>query len=143
MKAIYPVRIEKEKEGEYLVQGLSPLDNVLTWGATLDEALSNAGEALTGILESMLDHGVEIPDPVPGRKEKDVYWIEPDLKVAVPILIRKARLESGLTLEELAGRIGVSYQQVQRWERPGTNPTIASLKKVFRALGKKIELSVA
>jgi len=143
MKVTYPVRIEKEKEGEYLVQGLPPLDNVLTWGATLDEALDNASEALTGILESMLDHGVDIPEPVAGKKEKDTYWIEPDPKVAVPILIRKARLESGLTLEELAGRIGVSYQQVQRWERSGTNPTIASLKKVFRALGKKIELSVA
>jgi antitoxin HicB len=143
MKAIYPVRIEKEKEGEYLVQGIPPLDNVLTWGSTLDEALANAGEVLTGILESMLDRGVDIPDPVASKKEKDIYWIEPDPKVAIPILIRKARLESGLTLEELAGRIGVSYQQVQRWERSGTNPTIASLKKVFRALGKNIELSVA
>jgi len=144
MKISYPVKIEKESDEEYLVQGLAPLDNVLTYGMTLSEALDNAREALTGVLGSMLDHGMEIPDPsVVGREAKDIYWIEAAPKVAIPILIRKARIESGLTLEELAQKAGVAYQQVQRWERSGTNPTVSSLEKVFKALDKKLELSVA
>ncbi len=144
MKISYPVKIEKGSEEEYLVQGLSPLDNVLTYGMTLSEALDNAREALTGVLGSMLDHGMDIPDPfVQEGKQEGVYWIEPAPKVAIPILIRKARIESGLTLEELAQKAGVAYQQVQRWERSGTNPTVSSLEKIFRALDKKLELSVA
>lgn len=145
MKILYPVRIDKDEEsGALLVEGLVPLTNVLTYGNTLEDALENAREALTGILGAMLDHGDDIPDPVnPSKKEEDIYWIEPDPKVAIPILVRKARLEAGMTLEELAGKAGVTYQQIQRWERSGTNPTISSLEKVFRAMGKKLELEVA
>lgn len=144
MKILYPVRIEKDEEsGALFVEGLTPLTNVLTYGNTLEDALENAREVLTGILGSMLDHGDDIPDPgAPKGKEKDIYWIEPDPKVAIPILVRKVRLEAGMTLEELAGKAGVTYQQIQKWERSGTNPTISSLEKVFRAMGRKLELEV-
>lgn len=142
MIVTYPVRIEKS-EGTYLVKGIAPFDNVLTYGTTLTEAIENAREALTGVLGSMLDHGMRIPDPIhPVEKTEGIHWIEPDPKVAIPILIRKARLEAGLTLDELAEKVGVTYQQVQKWERAGTNPTLTSLEKIFRALGKKIDLSV-
>jgi predicted RNase H-like HicB family nuclease/DNA-binding XRE family transcriptional regulator len=144
MKIKYPVRIEKDEEsGVFLVQGIEPLGNVLSYGDTVKEALTYAQDSLTGILGAMLDHGDEIPaPPVLKGKEKDVYWIEPDPKVAIPILVKKTRLEAGMTLEELAAKAGVTYQQVQKWERSGTNPTISSLEKVFRAMGKKLELEV-
>ena len=147
MKLAWPVRIEKmSEEGHeyFLVQGLSPLTGVITEGDSLEDALNNAREALSGILGSMLDHGDEIPEaPVVKRAEKDIYWIEPDPKVMIPILVKKTRQNAGMTLEELAAKAGVTYQQIQRWERSGTNPTIASLDKVFRAMGKKLELEVA
>jgi predicted RNase H-like HicB family nuclease/DNA-binding XRE family transcriptional regulator len=135
--------MEEEGHEYFLVQGLSPLTGVLTEGDTLEEAKKNAREALTGVLGSMLDHGDDIPDPTRTTKKKDVYWIEPDPKVAIPILVKKTRLAAGMTLEELAGKSGVSYQQIQRWERSGTNPTISSLEKVFRAMGKRLGLEVA
>lgn len=92
----------------------------------------------------MLDNGDDIPDPVRSpRKEKNVYGIEPDPKVASPILVKKTRLSAGMTLEELAGKAGVSYQQIQKWEKSGTNPTVSSLKKVFWAMGKQLDLDVA
>lgn len=147
MKYSWPVNIKKMREDGteyYLVQGLSPLTGVITEGDSLEDALNNAREALSGILGSMLDRGDEIPDaPVVKRAEKDIYWIEPDPKVAIPILVKKTRLEVGMTLEELAQKAGVTYQQIQKWERSGTNPTISSLKKVFTAMGKKLELEVA
>lgn len=147
MKYSWPVRITKEKEegkDYFLVQGLAPLTGIITEGDSLDEALSNACEAATGVLGAMLDHGDEIPDPpVLDGKRTDVYWIEPDPKVAIPVLVKKTRLAAGMTLEELARKAGVSYQQIQKWERAGTNPTVSSLKKVFLAMGKKLKLDVA
>ena len=108
-----------------MAQGLPPLTGVITDGNTSEDALKNAREALTGILGSMLVRGDDIPDPgTPEGKEKDVYWIEPELKVAIPILVRKARLEAGMTLEKLPGNAGVTCQQIQNRERSGTNPTI-------------------
>ena len=105
--------------------------------------MKNATEAVTGVLGAILDQGGDIPDPVSPRKEKNVYWIEPNPNVAIPILVKKTRLEAGMTLEDLSVKVGVSYQQIQKWEKSGTNPTIASLKKVFQAMGKRLNLDVA
>ncbi len=142
MKIVYPFRIWKEDE-DYLVQGLEPLENVLTYGTDIEEALINGREALTGVLGAMLDNGQKIPDPPKVSKTKNVYWIEPDPSVAIPILVRKAREEAGLTLVELAAKLGVTYQAVQKWERSGTNPKVATLNRVLGALGRRLELEVA
>ncbi len=142
MKIVYPFRVWKEDE-DYLVQGLEPLENVLTFGISIEEALMNGREALTGVLGAMLDNGQKIPDPQKVSKAKDVYWIEPDPSVAIPILVRKAREEAGLTLVELAAKLGVTYQAVQKWERSGTNPKVATLNRVLGALGRRLELEVA
>lgn len=141
MKVSYPVRIWREQE-VYMAQGLKSLDNVLTYGASLDEALKNVREALTGVLGAMLDHGEEIPQ-VKARAAKSIHWIEPAPSVAIPILIRRAREEAGLTQAELAKKLGVTYQAVQKWERSGTNPTVATLERILLALGKRLELQVA
>ncbi len=146
MKYSWPVRITEEQEGEhryFLVRGLPPLTGIITEGDSLEEALKNATEAVTGVLGAILDQGGDIPDPVSPRKEKNVYWIEPNHNVAIPILVKKTRLEAGMTLEDLSVKVGVSYQQIQKWEKSGTNPTIASLKKVFQAMGKRLDLDVA
>ena len=146
MKYSWPVRITEEQEGEhryFLVRGLPPLTGIITEGDSLEEALKNATEAVTGVLGAILDQGGDIPDPVSPRKEKNVYWIEPNPNVAIPILVKKTRLEAGMTLEDLSVKVGVSYQQIQKWEKSGTNPTIASLKKVFQAMGKRLNLDVA
>ena len=142
MKIAYPVRIHKE-EGVYMVHGLKPLDNVLTYGKSIEKALLNAREALTGVLGVMLDDGQKIPLPPRVKRAKGLYWVEPAPSVAIPILVRRAREEAGLTLAELAGKLEVSYQAVQKWERSGTNPTVATLDRVLQALGRKLELEVA
>ncbi len=142
MKVIYPFRIWKE-EKDYLVQGFKPLENVLTYGESIEDALKNGREALTGVLGAMLDNGQLIPEPPKVRKAKGVYEIEPNPSVAIPILVRKAREEAGLTLVDLAEKLGVTYQAVQKWERSGTNPKVATLNRVLEALGKRLELEVA
>ena len=85
MKLSWPVRIEKMEEGHesFLAQGLPPQTGVITEGDTLEEAVRNAREALTCVLGSMLDHGLDIPDPARSiGSEEGIYWIEPDPKVA-------------------------------------------------------------
>jgi transcriptional regulator with XRE-family HTH domain len=62
---------------------------------------------------------------------------------AVAALIREARLAAGLTQAELAHRAGLSQPAVARLERPGSNPTIATLDRVLRASGRRLELSGA
>lgn len=49
-------------------------------------------------------------------------------------LIKKARVNAGLTQKELSDRIGVSYQMIQAWENNRRNPKIESLQKIADAL---------
>ena len=56
-------------------------------------------------------------------------------------LILKTRTEAGLTQAELARRLGRTQPTVASLERPGANPTVATLDAVLRALGRRLELS--
>lgn len=55
-------------------------------------------------------------------------------------LIRDARNEAGLTQAELAMRMGISQAAVAQLERPGSNPTVATLEALLRAAGRRLEL---
>lgn len=58
-------------------------------------------------------------------------------------LIRRARREAGLTQKQLAGRLGVSQAALAQLERRGANPTVATLDRVVRATGRRVELRLA
>jgi len=135
MKIAYPVRVWPEDSG-FAIQGLAPMDNVITYGDTPEAAVQNGVEALTGILETLLDNRLPIPDP-PEEAEPGAIWIEPEPSAAIPILLRRARETAGLPQMEMASRLHVSCQAVQKWERPGANPTLATIQRVLRALGRR------
>ena len=56
-------------------------------------------------------------------------------------LLRQTRIEAGLTQSQLAARLGVSQAAVARMERPGANPTVATLARALRAAGRRLDLS--
>lgn len=61
-----------------------------------------------------------------------------DIDRAVGIKLRKLRAESGMTLQQLADKIGVSHQQLQKYET-GTNRLSAGmLPAIANALGVEI-----
>lgn len=145
MKVVYPVRIEASEDSGFIAQGVPPLTGVVTWGATREEAEANAVEALTAVLETLLDRGLPIPEPLAETSdgtEGEVVLVEPDPSAAVPILLRKAREAAGLTQGELANKLGITYQAVQKWERAGANPTVATIQRVLRALGQRLEMEL-
>jgi transcriptional regulator with XRE-family HTH domain len=55
-------------------------------------------------------------------------------------VIRAARRRTGLTQAELARRLGTTQSAVARMERPGSNPTVATLNDALRATGHRLDL---
>jgi len=55
-------------------------------------------------------------------------------------IIREARQQTGLSQAELAARLGVSQSAISKLEREGSNPTIATLDRVLRATGHRMQL---
>lgn len=110
----------------------------MTDGETLDEALFNASEALSGILGWMLDENQPIPDPSPAGDGR--VLVAPDARTQAALLIHRARGERSLA--ELARALETSWLSAQRLENPRHSPTLRQLEKAAAALGKRLVLAL-
>ena len=84
----YPAKIEKQEDGKYLVQFVD-LPDTFTEGDTLEEALFNASEALTGMLGFHVDEGHDLP--APSENVEGAYYVVPDAKTQAVLLLKLAR----------------------------------------------------
>jgi transcriptional regulator with XRE-family HTH domain len=55
-------------------------------------------------------------------------------------LIRTARLDARLTQAELGARLGTTQGAIARLEGAASNPTVATLGRVLRATGRRLDL---
>jgi transcriptional regulator with XRE-family HTH domain len=55
-------------------------------------------------------------------------------------LLRGSRRQAGLTQRQLALRLGVSQAAIAKLERPGANPTFATLAEALWATGHRLKL---
>jgi transcriptional regulator with XRE-family HTH domain len=58
----------------------------------------------------------------------------------IATIVKRARLEAGLTQAGLARHLGTSQAAVAKLERPGANPTIRTLERVMGAAGMRLEV---
>lgn len=139
----YPAKIKYIKEDRSWLVEFPDLPGCLTEGATLNEAAHNARDALTGYLSSIFERNYKIPRPSK-LKGKNIYMIEPEPEVSVPILLRKLREKKKLTQGDIAKVLGISYQAYQRLEKPGkSNPTLKTLERLAKVFNKDLRLEFA
>lgn len=127
------------RDGRWWTAAFIDAPGCVTQGATRDEALAAAGEALAGWLEAHLIDGRSPPRP---RKRTGTAAINVEPQLAMAVALRWMRLDAGLTQSQLATRVGVSQQQIAKLERPGANPSIGTLRKVADALGARLEMEL-
>jgi len=56
-------------------------------------------------------------------------------------LLKEARIRAGLTQSELGRRLRISQGAVAKLERPGANPTVATLEDALRETGQRLVLT--
>ncbi|MDR3324044.1 MAG: type II toxin-antitoxin system HicB family antitoxin [Zoogloeaceae bacterium] len=137
MEIRYPAQIEQDAEGNYLVQFVD-MEDTFTYGNTLEEALFNASEVLTGMLDTKINHNFEIAEPTPGLP--NVHYIAPDAKTQAALLVKKARGDRSLA--DLARSLDTSWPAAQRLENPNHWPSLRALDRAAAALGKRLVLSM-
>ncbi|GMO49363.1 MAG: hypothetical protein Pg6C_11930 [Treponemataceae bacterium] len=132
----YPARFQKADEGGYVVEFVD-IPSCVTEGDTLNEAQTMAKEALTAILCSLDSREMAIPDASDISGE-DIYLIEPELKAAFAITLKKERERLGLSQKEVAERLRVKqafYQRIENLRK--TNPTLGIIEKLQRVYGRR------
>ena len=131
MKTLIPCKIKYSKTDNcWYVESPGFYEGIVTYGNTLEEAKIMAAEAVTGLLETYLDHGDKFIIPK-GGASKEWFGIEIAPGLAFALWLRNARISRNMTLADAAEKMGVKYQVYQKLENPRTaNPTLKTLKKL-------------
>lgn len=136
MNIAYPAKLTSQKGGKVLVEFVD-LPDTFTEGESTEEALFNASEVLSGMLELRLEDGDKIP--APSKARKGWHMVSPDAKIQAVMLLKVARGDRSLA--DLARAIETSWPQVKRLENPKHWPSLRTLERAAAALGKKLVLS--
>ncbi len=134
----YQARIFKDGKRYSVV--FPDLPGCFSDGKTKVDAEKNARQSLSLYLEDARDPSWVVPE-ARSRSGAGYQWISPHEDVAIPLMIRQARMKHGLSQKELASLLSVSFQQVQKLETPGkSNPTVRTLAAISRALNEALEI---
>jgi antitoxin HicB len=139
MKTTVPCKITYSQDDKcWYVQAPGFYDGVLTDGETLEEAQEMACEAVSGLIESFLEH--DTPFTIPSMpKGKDLYAIPLEPGLSFALWLRNQRRVRNWSLAEVAEKMGVKYQVYQKLENPRTaNPTLKTLRKMERIFGDEL-----
>jgi antitoxin HicB len=132
----YPARFTKAPEGGYVVEFID-IPSCVTEGDNLDEAKTMAKEALSAMLYSLDSRKMTIPEPSV-IKRRGIHYIEPELKTAFAITLKKERERLGLSQKDVAARMNVNWAYYQRIENPRrTNPTLGTIEKLQKVFNRK------
>lgn len=116
------------KDGKFWLAEIPALD-VMTQGCTRKEAVSMVADAVEGYL----DKGSKVDAFADRHGNLEVG--SKDVRGLVALFLRRRRLASGLTLEEVARRLGVrSHNAYARYEQGRSVPTIEKLSQLLSAV---------
>lgn len=134
----YPAIIKYDKSEKIWTVEFPDHPNINTFGESLEDALYMAEDALNGVLEFEFERGMTAPVATK-IKSRDVHQIPVMPHIAVAYELRESRGEK--PQKDIAGILGISYQAYQRFENPGkSNPSVKTLEKIARVLGKRLEV---
>ncbi len=104
MKIAYECIVKLQEDGKFFVSFPS-LEEAITEGDTVEEALFNAEEVLTLTLDGRMDEGMDIPSPLRQKlSSPESHMVYPSPRVQSALLVRFIR--SGKSLAELARSLG-------------------------------------
>lgn len=134
----YPVAIEQDGDA-YLVT-FPDIPEAITSGETVGEALAMAADALVTAFEFYFED--DNPIPMPSARAKGQRVVEVPPSVWAKVLLLNAILEEGVTRAELARRIGIKRQEMNRVVNLGHTTKIDTIAKGLAALGRHLSMGI-
>ncbi len=133
----YPVAYQQDGDG-YLVT-FPDIPEALTGGDSLEETRAAARDALITAFDFYFEDRRKVPLPGPVTGE----YIDVPPSIEAKILLLNALLECGISYAELARRMGIQPQSVQRLVDLHHSTKIDTINRALAAIGKQLRLEVA
>ena len=139
MKISVSCKIKYSEEDKcWYVEAPGFYEGIMTYGETLEHAQEMAYEAVSGLIETYIEHNIAFSIP-PIIDEPDYYAISLEPCLAFVIWLRNRRKSHNMTLAEVAEKMGVKYQVYQKLENPRTaNPTLKTLRKIEQIFNEEL-----
>lgn len=134
----YPARVGRDGNG-YMVS-FRDIPEALTSGATREEAVEMAHDALATAMEFYLED--RRPVPMPSEPRKGEVLIDLPASMSAKMLLLNAMIESGVSPAKLARRLGTSPQVVNRIVNFRHSTKIDTIAEAIEATGKRLEMRV-
>lgn len=134
----YPASIVKEDDG-YTV-AFRDIPEAITCGDSLEDALFMAKDTLLISMDFYFEDRRKVP--LPSKAKKGEHLIELSPSVFAKLLLLNELIEQGISNVELAKRINVKPQEVQRIVNLEHTTKIDTISKALAALGKRLELRI-
>lgn len=136
---LYPAKFDREDNG-YTVT-FRDIPEAITCDDDLEHALFMAKDALLTAMDFYFEDRRTVPSP--SKAEEGEYLIELPLSVSAKVLLLNEMVAQNISNVELAKRIKVKPQEVQRITNLEHTTKIDTLARAFAALGKNLNLTVA
>jgi antitoxin HicB len=132
-----------EADGEGLIVHFPAIPEIVTGGATFEEAFNNAHDALEVVLLTYAKENIVLPQDMVSRKNSNAaHTIHVPATVVAKLEFIAAFRQSGLTRVALAERLGKAETEVRRMLNPYHGTKLAMLEMAIGALGKRFVLKV-
>ena len=134
----FPVHLEpQKKEGGYVVT-FPDVPEAITQGEDVADALLHAADALESALDYYIEEG--LPIPVPSKPKRGQHLVELPASYAAKILLLQEMMLQKVRPAELARRLKVTPQEVNRLIDWRHTSKIDSIAGALKALGKTLEI---
>ncbi|MGE0210886.1 MAG: type II toxin-antitoxin system HicB family antitoxin [Parvibaculaceae bacterium] len=111
---------------------------LVSFGDDRDDALANALGAFEEAIEARMSEREDIPTPSAGRGDRVALPVQSALKV----LLYQQMLRQDVRKAELARRMGLHKQEVDRILTLNHATSLTKLERAFAALGKQVDVSI-
>ncbi len=134
----YPVEIKPDGEG-WMVS-FPDIPEALTSGATQEEALAMAKDALETALDFYFDAKREVP--APSRPKRGQPVIELSASLSAKVLLLNEMVRQKVRPAELARRLHTTAQEVNRLTNIRHTTRIDGIAAALQALGRRLDIRV-
>jgi antitoxin HicB len=135
--------ILQDDDNRTLLVSCPDLPGVNTFGDTWEEALVHAVDAIETWIASLIADGLDVPRPRrTGRLATNEALVDLPALTTLKIALYWALQDAGLTRAELMRRLKWNRESVDRLFRLDHASRLDQIEAAFRALGRKVEISV-
>ena len=136
----YRVKLEPDDNDTILVT-VPDFPEVITFGKTREEALLYVVGAFREVIASKIHD--KVPIPAPSKIKKGEPFIVLPLQTEIKIRLYESMVEKGVRKSELARRMKLHRQEVERLLDLDQSTSLTRIESAFASLGKSLRIEIA